>query len=67
MLSGFVRYGVRFSAARMDVESAAFLVVQRAGAASPEDGNLIAFSTYYSLSLLSQFLGSNSMTVTFFS
>ena len=30
MLSGFVRYGVRFFAARMDVESAAFLTIQMA-------------------------------------
>jgi hypothetical protein len=42
MLIGFVRDSVRFSAARMDIESAAFLAVQRAGAASTEDGNLIA-------------------------
>ena len=42
MLIGFVRDSVRFSAARMDVESAAFLTIQRAGSASPEDGNLIA-------------------------
>ncbi len=42
MLSGFVRDSVRFSAARMDVESAAFLAVQGAGAATAKNGNLIA-------------------------
>ena len=42
MLDGFVGNGVGFSGARMDVQAAAFIAVQWAGAAAAEDGNLIA-------------------------
>ena len=42
MLTRFVRDSVRFSAARMDIQSAAFLAVQRPGAATAKNGNLIA-------------------------
>ena len=42
MLDGFVGNGVGFSGARMDVQAAAFVVVQGAGTAAAKDGDLIA-------------------------